>query len=298
MMKLHFGRTLYVSMRRSCQTSLLTIALVMGFMQVGRSQKDSAIDRLQIKKEKRIVSLTLGVQHGFIFAHSPAVENTKGAKPTGAEFIINWRKSDAQAWNLCNCFPANGLLLAYYDYDSDILGRSYTAAYSLEPAYRIGKRNLLYLRLASGLSYLTNPYDSIKNPTNASYSSHVSGYLLLGLGVSFALNEKWRTNISANYQHESNGGLRQPNKGINWPTAGISFSYEPNPRPLYQGVRQKDKSWKSYGPRWEVATFGVARRITDSNGKKNEIAIDWIEFPCEQTSGHHQCTHVGCRSIH
>ena len=257
---------------------LLIIVLFIGFLQVGRAQKDSAVDDFQIKREKRMVSLTLGLQHGFVFAHSPAVENTKGAHPTGVEFILNWRKSDAQAWNLCNCYPANGLLLAYYDYDSEILGHSFTAAYSLEPAYRIGKRNLLYLRAVAGLSYLTNPYDSIKNPGNASYSSHVSGYLLLGLGVSFALNEKWRTNISANFQHESNGGLRQPNKGINWPTAGISFSYESKPRPLYQGIRHKDKSWKSYGPRWEVATFGVARRIIDSNGKKLRLPLIGLSF--------------------
>ena len=263
---------------RSFQVSSVTIGLLLGFLQIGRSQKDSTTDHFQIKKERRIVSLTLGVQHGFVFAHSPAVENTKGAHPTGAEFILNWRKSDAQAWNLCNCFPANGLLLAYYDYDSEILGHSFTAAYSLEPAYRIGKRSLLYLRLVAGLSYLTNPYDSIKNPSNASYSTHVSGYLLFGLGLSFALNEKWRTNISANFQHESNGGFRQPNKGINWPTAGISFSYEPKPRLLYQGIRQKDKSWKSYGPRWEVATFGVARRIIDSNGKKMRLPLIGLSF--------------------
>ena len=229
-------------------------------------------------REKRILSLTLGVQHGFIFAHSPAVENTKGAKPTGVEFLLSWRKSDAQAWNLCNCLPANGLLLAYYDYDSEILGRSYTAAYHLEPAYRLGRRTFLSLRAAAGLSYLTNPYDSFTNPTNASYSSAVSGYLLFGLGLSFGINKHWRFNTSINYQHESNGGLRMPNKGINWPTAGIAFAYEPNPRPYYTGVRHKDKSWKSYGVRWESALFGVARRVTDTNGKKLRLPLVGLSF--------------------
>ena len=248
---------------------LLSISIV----QVAEAQKDSSQIIQKSKEEKRILALTLGIQHGFIFAHSPAVENTKGAKPTGVEFLISWRKSDAEVWNLCNCFPANGLLLAYYDYDSEILGRSYTAAYSLEPAYRIGKRSLLYLRLAAGFSYLTNPYDSIKNPSNASYSTFISQYLLLGLGLSFPINEQWRWNLTANYQHESNGGLKQPNKGINWPTAGLSVSYEPNPRPYYRGTRQKDKSWKSFGPRWEVATFGVARRIVDSNGQKQRLPL-------------------------
>ena len=270
---------------RGCRQTLLTIVFFFGLFHNGRTQITPDSNRYDSQRQKRILSLTLGLQHGFIFAHSPAVENTKGARPTGVEFILNWRKSDAQAWNLCNCFPANGLLLAYYDYDSEILGKSLTAAYSLEPAYRIGRRNLLYLRAVAGLSYLSNPYDSVKNPGNASYSSYVSGYLLLGLGLSFPLSEKWSANISANYQHESNGGLRQPNKGINWPTAGISFSYEPNPRALYRGTRNKDKYWKSYGPRWEIAAFGVARRIVDSNGKKLRLPLVGFSFLASKQVG-------------
>src|SRR5688500_1705284 len=63
---------------------------------------------------KNIFSTSIGIQHGFIFAHSPEVENTKGSLPTGAELIFSWQKSDAAVWDLCNCFPRKGLLLAYY----------------------------------------------------------------------------------------------------------------------------------------------------------------------------------------
>ncbi len=31
--------------------------------------------------------------------------------------------------------------------------------------------------------------------------------------------------MGAQYQHISNGGWKEPNKGINWPTASVGFTY-------------------------------------------------------------------------
>jgi hypothetical protein len=44
-------------------------------------------------------------------------------------------------------------------------------------------------------------------------------FLEVGLGLWIRVNDKWSINPSVNYQHISNGGMRQPNKGLNWPTA-------------------------------------------------------------------------------
>ena len=41
--------------------------------------------------------------------------------------------------------------------------------YFLEPNYRLGNSLKLNLRFAAGLSYLNNPFDSLKNPYNHSY---------------------------------------------------------------------------------------------------------------------------------
>ncbi|GEO05426.1 hypothetical protein AAE02nite_30900 [Adhaeribacter aerolatus] len=205
------------------------------------------------------------MQHGFIFPHSQAVQNTKGARPTGVEAILSRQRNDAPTWNLCNCFPRQGILLAYYNFDNAILGKGTTAAYFLEPTYRISRKTLFPFKGAAGLAYLTNPFDSIRNPANQSYSTAVSAYLLFGAGAWFRLNNHWWLNPSVNYQHVSNGGMKQPNKGINWPTAGISVSYQPLIRPYYRGTRLKEKYWRTYAPRWEVTAFGTSRRGYDAN---------------------------------
>lgn len=216
--------------------------------------------------QKNILSIGMGAQYGFIFAHSPEVENTKGARPAGLELNLSWQKNDSAVWNLCNCFPRRGIMLAYYDYDNAILGKNYTAAYFLEPVYRLWKNTFFSFKGVAGFSYLTNPFDSIHNPANRSYSTHVSGYLLVGIGLWFRLHDRWWLNASVNYQHESNAGLRQPNKGINWPTAGIAVTYLRHPQPYYTGVRKKEKYWKDIPLRWDAGIFGIAKRTLNEHG--------------------------------
>lgn len=179
------------------------------------AQNDSIISIERTQRQKSLFSLGLGVQHGFIFAHSVDVENTRGARPTGIEAILGWQRNDSATFALCHCYPRQGVLLAYYDYDVEVLGKSGTAAYFLEPTYRIGDGFLFSFKGAGGLSYLSNPHDSVNNPGNQSYSRPVSAYLLVGLGAWLRLTEQWWLNPTLNYQHISNGGTREPNKGIN-----------------------------------------------------------------------------------
>lgn len=239
----------------------------------GTAQQDTGSLRSGGPRKNNIFSVGAGVQRGFILAHSQAVENTKGANPTGLELIFSWQRNDAAIWNLCNCFPRKGLLLAYYDYDREILGSSFTAGYFLEPVYRLGKGVFFSFKGIAGLSYLTNPHDSLHNPTNQSYSTALSGYLLFGAGIWIRLNDKWWLNGSVNYQHESNGGLRQPNKGINWPTAGIALSYSPRPEPYYTGIRTKKRYRGDYSTRWDISMFGIAKRAIDEDGSSRRLPI-------------------------
>lgn len=145
------------------------------------AQQNDSVTNFNSEKSKHIFSISVGVQHEFIFAHSRAVQNTKGANPAGIELILGWQRNDRETWNLCNCFPKKGLLLAYYDYDVKILGKSFNAAYFLEPFYKLTHRSFFSFKGLAGLAYLTNPFDSVTNPTNQSYSAAIGIYLLVGL---------------------------------------------------------------------------------------------------------------------
>ncbi|MCM4161266.1 acyloxyacyl hydrolase [Antarcticibacterium flavum] len=246
------------------------------------AQQEAAVDT---SRQKALISYGLGVQHGTIFAHSEEVQNTSGARPTGIEAIIGWQRSDADSYALCLCYPRQGLLLAYYDYDVELLGESATAAYFLEPAYRITNGLLFSFKGAGGFSYLTNPYDSESNPANQSYSRHLSAYLLVGIGAWIRLTDHWWINPTINYQHVSNGGTRQPNKGINWPTAGLAVSYQPTSRPFYTGPRISEDAWKNKGLRYDIALLGTMRRGYDEEGERIRYALGGLALQAGKQVG-------------
>lgn len=249
------------------------------------AQTDSLVVFNKEQNKNNIFSAGAGLQHGFIFAHSQDVQNTKGANPTGIEAYFSWQGIDTAIWKLCNCFPRRGLLVAYYDYDNSILGKSATAAYFLEPSYRLGKETFFSFTGASGVSYLSNPFDSIKNFANRSYSTHISVYLRVGVGLWQRFANHWWLNASVNYQHESNGGLRQPNKGINWPTAGIIISYQKDQPEYISGKRSKEKFRSIDHPRWDAAFFGTARRTLNLRGESIRLPLFGISITASKQVG-------------
>jgi hypothetical protein len=261
---------------RNYQKVLLIFIIAGMFLQSIAAQTDSGTSKSTPKL--RMFTIGLGVQHGFIFAHSQAVQNTKGSYPTGIEAIFSWQRNDSSIWALCNCYPRSGLLLAYYDYDNAILGKSITSAYFLEPVYKLNKNIHFSFRGSAGLSYLTNPFDSLRNPTNLSYSTTINPYLLLGVGLWLRLNHHWWLNTSVNYQHQSNGGFKEPNKGINWPTAGLTVSYQQQARRYYTGIIAKEKFWVNAPIRWDIGLFGMAKRALNKNGKSSRLPLLGLSF--------------------
>ena len=240
-----------------------------------------------------IFSVGAGGQYGFIFAHSEEVENTKGSYPYGAEILLSWQRNDRQSWDLCNCYPRKGLLVGYYNYDNNVLGSGIVSAYFLEPSYRLGKHIFFSFKGAAGLTYLTKPYHSSRNPNNMSYSSAVNGYLLVGTGIWIRLHDKWWINPSFNYQHISNGGMREPNKGINWPTAGLAINYIPNPLPYYSSERSIDKYWKVKPIRWDIGLFGIPKRPVQDSGQSKRVLLLGLQLQAGKQVGRINALTVG-----
>ena len=241
---------------------LLTIAQDTGYIQ-----------KPSVPSKQNIFSVGLGAQYGFVFAHSESVQNTKGSYPYGAELLLSWQRNDQKTWDLCNCYPRKGLLLGYYNYDNSILGKGLVSAYFLEPTYRLNKSIFFSFKGAAGIAWLSNPYDPDHNSENMSYSTVVNMYTTVGLGLWWRLSEKWWIQTSANYQHSSNGGMKQPNKGLNYPTAGVAISYIPQPMSYFSGERSQEKYWKGQPVRWDIGVFGMAKRIQIDSGDSKRVPI-------------------------
>lgn len=277
---------------------LVVIIFIICYATNSIAQKNPISTILNSAREKPLFSIGLGMQHGFIFPHSVDVQNTSGARPTGIETIFSWQRNDSASFALCHCYPRQGLMMAYYDYDIGLLGKSVTAAYFLEPTYRIGNRVLFSLKGGAGLSYLTNPYDSINNPSNQSYSTSLSIHLLVGFGAWLRLTEQLWLNPSFNYQHISNGGMRQPNKGINWPTAGISVSYQPVSRPWHTGTRPTKTYWNKKNTRYDISFLGSMSRGYNAAGNRKRFLVGGLALQAGRQVGSLSMLTLGVEVYH
>lgn len=176
--------------------------------------------------------LGLNFYAGQIIAHSADIENTAGAVPVGIEAEFSKLLSDSTTREICNCSPTLGFRAGYTDYNNDILGRGGHAALFLHYNLIPGSRFNPYIGGTVGLGFINNPYHEVTNPDNQSYSLPVNAYLRAATGLEVNLTPHSSLNIELGFHHISNGGLAQPNRGINQPALSLGYRFTPRPSAL------------------------------------------------------------------
>lgn len=173
----------------------------------------------------KLTTISSSIHYASIFAHSKSVQNTAGSNPVGLEIIYANQSREESMWQKCHCFLNTGFGLNYFDFDNKVLGKALSLFYLIEPQFKLSPRLKFLVAGYGGFSYLSNPYNSTKNPTNMSYSLPYSAYVGLGLGLQYLIHPRWQVALLGNFLHVSNGGIKDPNKGINWPSLNIRASY-------------------------------------------------------------------------
>ena len=112
----------------------------------------------------RQIVLAARYHSGFIFAHNIHVQNTKGVHPDGFELEYAHQRTDSAIVTKFKCYPRSGFSFTYVDFNKTLLGKSYSFSYFLEPNYKLNDYLKMNVRATAGFSYLTNPYDAVKNP--------------------------------------------------------------------------------------------------------------------------------------
>ncbi len=188
--------------------------------------------------------------YGFIIAHTPDLKPISQTEPYGFQIEMSKLRTSDKAWKTCFCYGRTGFSFTYFNYaNPDVLGSSYNLIYFVEPYFTYKGPLKFSLRGSIGATYLDTIFDEESNPTNLLFSTRLSFYLSLSLNLNYHFNSKYAINLSANYNHISNGGQKQPNKGMNFPTVSIGFDkiidYTPlKPKP--EELKQYNRSWSYY----------------------------------------------------
>lgn len=187
--------------------------------------------------------------YGFIIPHSEELKEISDTNPWGIQVDYSRLLMTEESWNNCNCFAQVGFSFEYFNYGNpSVLGNSYNFIYFAEPY--LGYKSDLFtsFRVGIGATLLDQVYDAETNPQNTFYSSTLSFLLLLNLNANYRLNDQYFLTLSANYNHISNGGMKQPNRGMNFPTMSFGVNYSPDFEgfPSYEKVKENKGTWRGY----------------------------------------------------
>ncbi|HEX2898813.1 MAG TPA: acyloxyacyl hydrolase [Bacteroidia bacterium] len=239
----------------------------------------NAIAQVEAEPDSIKTRLIVGARahYGFVLIHSYALDPVRHSFPWGAEMDIGKQFVGKRAWDFCNCYPRAGAALTFWDYGSEILGYGATAMWYVEPVFLTRYRLNLSIRLGSGLSYQTHPYDSVTNPNNLAYSLRINVPVAVGLALNFRLNPHWSLRLAGNFNHVSNGGLALPNKGINYPTVSLGADYAPQGIDFQQRAKNMDKSPPKPRLRFYAGTLGTLKRASGADTRQNRVWGIWSQ---------------------
>ncbi|WP_018479135.1 acyloxyacyl hydrolase [Pontibacter roseus] len=194
------------------------------------SAPSSAAVSFNPDSSRAAINLGLTGHTGFIIPHSRDIRHLSKSYPWGIEADLSLHFTNDRAWLYLHGYPRLGASVAFYNFDNpEVLGNAYTLLLYVEPFLSAHRRFSLSFRLGGGLAYMDNTYHPTDNPDNLFYSTAISFPLEISLLGNYRLSERWILRAGGTYKHISNGGLRQPNKGINFPSATLGINYALRP---------------------------------------------------------------------
>ncbi|GAB2500537.1 acyloxyacyl hydrolase [Algoriphagus taiwanensis] len=201
-----------------------------------------------VKSQEGLHRFGVEGQYGWIIAHNPELEQVAQSSPVAIGISSQWLKNTRKNWEACNCFHYLGLSLSVVDFQNPKeLGQAWNLAGTFEPNLFQKRKWAGSLATGLGVSYLTRVYDPIENPRNTFFSAPISFLIFLTPKISYQLAENWAMQASFSYSHISNGGQRQPNRGMNFPMLGLGILHYTRQAELKDFEKSEiPKSWEFY----------------------------------------------------
>jgi hypothetical protein len=221
-------------------------------------------------KNPRIIGVK--THYGLILPHSESIREISYSKPRGIQLDYSRHLNTQWAWDYFGAYPRVGFSFAYFDYDNrEILGSSYSLMAFFEPFVTYRHRINPTFRIGFGLSYLDNVFDPETNPHNLFYSSPFSFFILANTGLNYRINDFIDLRLSGNFSHISNGSIKKPNKGINFPTLSFGMDYKLDKVHFEQRSRLLSKH-DMHGKLWKFnSDFYTSLKEVEISGRKYQI---------------------------
>ncbi len=201
--------------------------------------------------------------YGCIIPHTEVVKPISGSKPYGFIFDIGQIHTSYTGWKIFNTCWNSGIQTGYFSFSNpEVLGGSFIFTGFAEPVLASGRRYIFSVRGGVGLSYHTKVYNENDNPENQFFSTHISFPLYVSTRFKLKISPSIYLTLSGFYNHISNGGIKQPNYGMNFPTLAGGLEYYKNPLPSLKKKYIVDNKVKESGIYFSAGTL-LSYKVVD-----------------------------------
>jgi len=214
--------------------------------------------------------LNTWVYGGKVVVHSSKIEHFRGVSPRGIGIDYEWKYVSEKAYSLCHCYPSIGASLNFWDFGDASLGRALSGLFYVEPVLFSPFNIDISFKGGLGISYLSNPFDETNNPENLTYSTHFSFPLLAGLSFRYQVGERMALRMSGTFQHISNGGINQPNLGINYTALGVGVQWKLDSRSLPSQIEIQPFDRSGGEKKWY---FNIIAGLKEPEGSEDKALV-------------------------
>lgn len=174
----------------------------------------------------KYVRLSAKYSIGYIYAHHQSFKYFIKDYVPAFEANIGFRKKGDKIWHQLYRYPTVGF--GYYHAElgnPEILGHV-NALFPYISIPVIEKNKLkLYTKFATGVALLSKKFNLYENNYNIAIGSNLNAYINLNLELKLKIAKKTWLLTGLGMTHYSNGGMVQPNKGINVISASAGLLY-------------------------------------------------------------------------
>ena len=169
--------------------------------------------------------------YGYIWKHRSYLDTIlPNANTRGVEINIGWQTTGKKHWQQVHNYPRWGFQCMFYNLGSPkIYGYGLFVTPHIDFFLLKHPKHELYVKIGTGISFFSKYYNKEANPRNILVGLPISATGLFSLSYRYILTEKWSMLLAFNFNHASNGSMRQPNLGINIPAIGLGAHYTFNP---------------------------------------------------------------------
>jgi len=240
------------------------------------------------KERSRFPFYAAKIHSGYIISHNASVNQLSKARPYGFQVNLGLLNTSPEAWKQTHCYARMGISFQHFQFGNPAeLGSSSQLSAYLEPYLLLKKSFQLSFFFGFGATYLSKVYDQKTNPRNRFFSSPISFLVYLGSTARVPVHPKWKLTGSVYYNHISNGGIKMPNKGMNFPSISLGIDYlpfseiipsppklEPGPLPwllwLESGFSLKNTpdDWGQFKATLPIINFAshIEKKVSDVHG--------------------------------